>query len=165
MLKNIWIWKNCQRTRVKPTNSSIFKIFNAEIISLQNKCGIAYKIRNIWQNNLKLKKTNPKRWRAMIFIVKIPQNSMWIGVKLWKNDKIKLKKLSKSRGVNNSSYLRAQPRRQSEREMSPTRNPFPVQAKKREIPGIKKKSKSKYVFKFHCTLWFSHYSMNSKSAA
>ena len=38
------------------------------------------------------------------------------------------------------SYLRAQPRRQIEREMSPTRNPFPVQAKKREIPGIKKKN-------------------------
>ena len=49
-------------------------------------------------------------------------------------------KKAKMWGKNSSkSYLRAQPRRQSEREMSPTRNPFPVQAKKREIPGIKKK--------------------------
>ena len=45
-----------------------------------------------------------------------------------------------------SLYLRAQPRRQSELEMSPTRNPFPVQAKTREIPEKKerKKGKSKY---------------------
>ena len=50
------------------------------------------------------------------------------------------KKLIKISGIQIIlSYLRAQPRRQSEREMSPTRNPFPVQAKKREIPGIKKK--------------------------
>ena len=50
-------------------------------------------------------------------------------------------KKAKIMGKNSSkSYLRAQPRRQSEREMSPTRNPFPVQAKKREIPGIKKKN-------------------------
>ena len=41
-----------------------------------------------------------------------------------------------------SIYLRAQPRRQSEREMFPTRNPFPVQAKRQEIPKkINKQSK------------------------
>ena len=61
------------------------------------------------------------------------------------------------------SYLRAQPRRQIELEMSPTRNPFPVQAKKREIPGIKKRSIK--VLNIHCTLWFFYYSMNSKSVA
>ena len=44
-----------------------------------------------------------------------------------------------------SLYLRAQPRRQIELETSPTRNPFPVQAKKREIPGIEKKKVSQSI--------------------
>ena len=63
------------------------------------------------------------------------------------------------------SYLRAQPRRQIELEMSPTRNPFPVQAKKREIPRIKKRKNQSKLLKIHCTLWFSHNLMYSKSAA